>query len=192
MAHGGVHTKGSLDLKQLQKQLKLVQSPGFKRKLLKQLAVEGLNQVAISFDKEQDPYGNGWKPWAPGTAAKRRGGKILTDTARLRNSFRATSSAETFTISTRVAYAAIQNYGGKPKRRARQSVLGARAGRGVMHRPSGANLGRVGIPARPYLPAHGKLGTRWSKAFADISNAMIVQAMTTKAAPKAHGEGGHH
>jgi phage virion morphogenesis protein len=59
---------------------------------------------------------------------KRRGSKILVDTARLKNSIKVQASSDKVVVGTNVIYAAIQHFGGM-------------AGRGH----------KVRIPARPFM-----------------------------------------
>jgi phage gpG-like protein len=73
------------------------------------LAEEAIELVKQGFEDEKDPFGS---PWAP---LKRRTGRILQDTARLKNSFNrpsATSSdAGGFRIGTNVQYAVHHQFG---------------------------------------------------------------------------------
>ncbi|GAB0056719.1 hypothetical protein SIID45300_01030 [Candidatus Magnetaquicoccaceae bacterium FCR-1] len=69
-----------------------------------------------------------WIPWAPSTANRRSGGKILQDTGRLAASITTASDALSATMGTNTAYAAIHQFGGQ----------------------AGRNRA-VTIPARPFL-----------------------------------------
>jgi phage virion morphogenesis protein len=191
----GVQMRGATpELRQLQRRLDFARQAGFRRSLLKNLATEGLVQVAVSFDKQQDPYGVRWQPWARSLGQKRRGGKILTDTARLRNSFRASATSETFTISSRVAYAAIHQYGGNIGQVSRimyHKASGRQRGRLVTKRRAealwakgkaakvsfAAGGGVTTMPPRPFLPSSGRLGPRWTLAFSKVATLVFAKAV---------------
>ena len=200
----GVQMRGSFDaLKQLKKRMDFVKSPAFRRTLLKNLSHEGLYQVAVSFDKEQDPYGVRWQRWARTPGKRRRGGKVLSDRGRLRNGFRAGSNAQTFTISNRVAYAAIHNYGGSTtskgqfgyhnvggrSRKRRGRFISKRTanrryaeGKGATVKMSYTASGHVrGIPKRSFLPEQGRLGSRWTLAFTKVSALVMARALGQQA-----------
>jgi phage virion morphogenesis protein len=72
----------------------------------------------------------GWIRLSPATVAKKRkgGGRILVDSARLKNSIKVQASSDKVVVGTSVIYAAIHHFGGM-------------AGRGK----------KVKIPARPYM-----------------------------------------
>lgn len=82
----------------------------------KNLAAEALTQLRLGFRGSKDPYGNPWKP------LKRRKGKPLDDTGRLRGSFTATPTSTGFRIGSNVTYAAPHQTGslkwpGRPPQR---------------------------------------------------------------------------
>lgn len=175
--------RGGAELRELQKRMAIVKSAGFRQQLLKQLSIEGLHQVAVSFDKECDPYDRKWQALQhPGP--KRRGGKILSDRGRLRNGFRAGATPESFTISNRVVYAARHQYGGSSlgvrqlmyhNKRGRfiRASRAAKANRVSFH--PGGNT--IATPARPFLPSEGRLGRRWTVAFTAISVKVMARAL---------------
>lgn len=196
----GVQMRGGADLRKLQKRMDVVKTAGFKRQLLKQLSVEALNQVAISFDKEQDPYGRRWLPLQH-PSKRRRGGKILSDRGRLRNGFRASANSETFRIDNRVVYAARHNYGGSSSMAARTEMRRYAVLRGGQRRRIGLYSKRAksvrtiaqygasttSTPARPFLPSAGKLGARWTLAFTQIATLVMARALAQKRTEKAGG-----
>lgn len=188
----GAQMRGSAQLDSLKKRLKYAQTDGFKRVLLKNLAQEGLYQVAQSFQGQRDPYGKKWKALSH-PSAKRSGGQILSDTGRLRNSFSASSNSYTFTIRSRVQYAAIHQYGGTTHAAARTALqkykitgrdrrtrvkLNSRARR-IVTKAVEYSASSSTIPARPYLPESGRLGARWTLAFAQISTAVLARVLAT-------------
>ncbi len=89
--------------------------------LMKTLGAMNVSQVMEKFKTSTGPDGKAWE-------ASDREGKILVDTARLRNSIGYEASSDTVLIGTNVEYGAIHQFGGK-------------AGRGHS----------VTLPARPYL-----------------------------------------
>ncbi len=76
------------------------------RTISKNLSEETLELVRQGFDKEEDPYGDGWEP------LKSREGRILQDTGRLRNSWHTvTTSDRGFTVGPAVDYAPFHQTG---------------------------------------------------------------------------------
>lgn len=123
----------------------------------RQLLMDGIGEMLVSstlqrFEDEEGPDGKAWEPsiratpsedaFAPvrrgrdgrllkGSGKKikgRKGGKTLTDTARLRKSIEHRASGDEVMVGSNVAYARIHQMGG-------------RAGRGLS----------VDLPPRPYL-----------------------------------------
>lgn len=137
----GVSMRGSDEqLKRLQRQLQSVKSRAFQARLYKNLGQEALTQVAISFDRQEDPYGKRWAPTV-------RGGQVLSDTGRLRNSFNAPSNTRGYSIGTRVKYAGFHQDGTRHLKR------------------------------RSFLPVGGRLGTRWRQAFENIARRMVAREL---------------
>lgn len=129
--------------------------------LKKNLAEEALTQVKFGFRESRDPYGN---PWAP---LKRREGKPLLDTGRLRNSFATANTSTGFRIGSSVSYAGFHQGGTSGHSKSE----GGRTGRFPKKTRKGGQrqltLGGGGIPARPMVPTEdrGGLGPIWSAAF---------------------------
>jgi phage virion morphogenesis protein len=182
----GVSGPGKSQLAKFQRGLQAARSPAFKAKLYKQLSLEALALVSECFEGERDPYGRKWKP-LKNPRGRRIGGMILSDTARLKNGFRASSSADNFTISSRVAYAAIHQYGGTITRKAgsRTKLVIAREASGRFRK--GAKGRRVTttfgagtsvIPARPFLPSQGDMGPRWTPRLKAISMKALAKEVT--------------
>lgn len=98
------------------------------RQIVKALGAEALAQVQLGFREERDPDG---KPWAP---LKRRVGRILSKTGRLRRSFSMKFHASGFRIGTNVKYAKHHQFGAP----------------------------RANIPPRRMLPSNGSIGKAWA------------------------------
>lgn len=94
--------------------------------------------VDDSFQNSVSPDGVAWQPFAEATlriSPRRVGGRLLVDTARLRNSIATKYTARGFTFGSNVAYGGPHQFG------ARTQVFG----RGRKRQ----------LPARPYLPIEG-------------------------------------
>jgi phage virion morphogenesis protein len=87
-------------------------------------------RASIQRNFEQGGRPTGWIRLAPATVAKKRKGegRILIDSARLKNSIKVRASSDRVVVGTNVVYAAIHHFGGM-------------AGRGR----------KVRIPARPFM-----------------------------------------
>lgn len=112
-----------------------------KRLSERRLLMDGIGEMMVSstlqrFEDEKGPDGKAWKPSIRATPSEgsgkkikgRKGGKTLTDTARLRKSIEHRATGDEVMVGSNVAYARIHQRGG-------------RAGRGLS----------VDLPARPYL-----------------------------------------
>lgn len=69
-----------------------------------------LTRVSDAFEEEKSPSGEKWKP------SKKRSGKTLTDTARLKKSVAYEVVGDDVHVGTNVVYGAIHNYGGETGR----------------------------------------------------------------------------
>ena len=99
-------------------------------------AMKTIGQVirtSIQKNFEQGGRPQGWIRLSPATQKKRKGSKILVDTARLKNSIKIQASSDRVVVGTNVVYAAIHHFGGQ-------------AGRGR----------KVTIPARPFMLIQGE------------------------------------
>jgi phage gpG-like protein len=65
-------------LEDLQKRIRQIAKPGFKEEVARRLTGTAIKLLADEFRGSKDPYGTPWKP------LKRRAGKPLLDTGRLR------------------------------------------------------------------------------------------------------------
>ncbi|MBF0415604.1 MAG: phage virion morphogenesis protein [Magnetococcales bacterium] len=101
---------------------------------MKEVGEHMLESTQERFDAEKDPDGNKWAPHSEVTKKRRGGGKILTDTGRLRhNSISYRVEGDTLIVGANAVYAAIHQLGGEAGRKSH----------------------RVMIPARPYLGFSG-------------------------------------
>jgi phage virion morphogenesis protein len=89
------------------------------------------------FQDEEDPQGNAWAP-------NRRGGKILTDTARLQRSIDCAVAGNTVLVGSNLIYAMIHQKGGTIKPVKGKHLKFKIGGKWV-------NTKQVTIKARPYL-----------------------------------------
>lgn len=101
-----------------------------------------INQTQARFDQERGPDGRFWPKSA---RVKRRGGKTLTATARLRNSVTKRARDRRVDVGTNVKYAAIHQHGG---------VITAKKAKALAFEIPGVGFRvakKVTIPARPYM-----------------------------------------
>lgn len=113
------------------------------------------------FEEESAPDGS---PWPPSVRALTKGGRTLTDTARLFQSISFNASDAGVEVGTNVVYGAIHQFGGEIKQGAREQVIhfkrnsktGATRFAKANKRATFAQKAKVGprtikMPARPYL-----------------------------------------
>lgn len=133
--------KISGDFAQLNKWAKqIAAAPKVLAKASAHMAEEALDLVREGFENERAPSGSKWAP------LKSRKGKILQDTARLKNSFhRRAVSKNGFTIATGVKYASAHQKG-VPSRN---------------------------LPARPMTPSSGRLPDRWLKQLLETASEVL-------------------
>ena len=86
-------------LEQLIKRTQTIADPGFMRALSADMAEETLSLIRQGFANESDPYGRPWQQ------LKRRQGRILQDTGRLRNSFHYSLTPGGFRVANATVYA---------------------------------------------------------------------------------------
>ena len=129
----GVEAKGAWkELRKLIQGMEALRGAAFIREVNSQLAEVGISYIQECFVLGRDPYGRKWKP------LKYREGQILRDTGNLMDSIRKSHSAQGFEIYTPVVYAAVHNYGYKPRN----------------------------IPKRQYVPSVGEgMPRRWASGF---------------------------
>ena len=164
------------DFRKLEDLIRRTRSLGdrrFRAEMSQQLGHEALALTQNCFEAERDPYGRRWPPLKnPGR--RRRGGRILRDTARLVSSINMQSSHASFRLQTSVRYAAIHNFGGSVGRSRGQFNYhrrkGRKAGRFVRAGTVGAKVSyakpySIGIPRRMFIPEPGRIPPRWQAAF---------------------------
>lgn len=101
------------------------------------MAEEAIEMTREGFSKEADPDGKGWAP-------TQRGGRILQDTGRLRNSFRVMRvNSRGFQIGTTVEYSGYHQAGTRR------------------------------MPARKQLPDKGKLPGKWKARLGEAAEDAI-------------------
>lgn len=140
---------------------KLAQQIRNKDPVLNAIGGEVLKRVQMNFRNSQSPEG---VPWAP---LKKRAGKPLLDTTRLRNSITYQVSGDSVNVGTNVIYAAIHQFGGNIDHAARsQQAYFKKNKAGIGNKfvkKSRSNFSQwvtigahsVTIPARPFLPTNG-------------------------------------
>jgi phage virion morphogenesis protein len=69
-------------------------------------------RASIQKNFERGGRPEGWIKLSPATLKKRRGSKILVDTARLKNSIKIKASSDRVVVGSNVIYAAIHHFGG--------------------------------------------------------------------------------
>lgn len=128
--------------------------------LMRRIAGKLADAVEENFASEGAHLG---RPWKPSRRALRQGGKTLQDTGRLAASITTRHDATTAAVGTNVEYAAIHQFGGQIKRKARTQTLNFRVnsltGRSRFAKKSRANFsqdveigaGVTEMPARPFL-----------------------------------------
>lgn len=146
--------------------------PGWRAGLSRVVAEAALEQIAVSFAGEKDPWD---RPWPKSLRAELEGGQTLSDTGRLRRSFTYQASPRGFVVGTNVRYAATHQYGAtiRPKR---AKYLRFRLPGGSRPRKGGrgrwVQVKQVVIPARPFVP-EPELSPRWKRAFEEAAQSYL-------------------
>jgi phage virion morphogenesis protein len=127
-----------IDAGPLNARLASLMTPEAKRDLMNRLGRVMRTQVQRSFDTGKDPDGNAWKPTI-------RGGQILRDTGRLRNSidYQVHGDDEVH-IGTNVIYAPVHQFGATIRAKNARYLKFMVGGKFVQKRS-------VTIPARPFM-----------------------------------------
>jgi phage virion morphogenesis protein len=90
-----------------------LRSQSFKIKMLESLGETMRGQTVKRFVTKTGPDGKGWAPWAASTARRRKGGSLMVDTGRLRNSFSFKVTSPRLTLGSNVNYARYHQFGTK-------------------------------------------------------------------------------
>ena len=146
---------------------------------LMQAAGDGMKTlIELGFRKQQDPYGQAWKPTL-------RGGQILRDKGTLRNSFTSVARERSVQVGTAVCYAPVHQFGatvtasGAPggAGRGKQSLCGyTTTGAEYLRFRIGGQYYRVqevNIPQRMMMPMQSR---GWPPAWRDA----ITKRMTNR------------
>lgn len=147
-------------LKQLSASMRAA-SQGARKAVLKAFAMDLQMETDGCFRRQQTPYGEPWPPLKD-PPPRRRGGMILSDTARLRSSITARPLPSGVTVSSNVAYAGIHNYGGSVQHPARAQPRNRRGNRFISHAEAGkkqkASYSRLGVAASTRVSLMGAHG----------------------------------
>lgn len=121
------------------------------------------------FRTQRDPEGSPWTPLQPGTLAKKRNSKILTEAGNLRGSIAYRVSGDRLDVGTPSIYGAIHQLGGEIKQGARAQIMrfhgtdpkkpgkfmskkqAGKAKSAVTIRIASVGSRTIRMPARPYL-----------------------------------------
>lgn len=154
--------KGSGDLRALVQKLQRVKAA----ELTRSLGQAALKLVVEGFENESDPYE---KPWEK---PKGREGQALSDTGRLRNSWRVASTPKVVRLKNATVYAAIHQFGGVIEPRRAKALRFKIGGRWITAK-------RVRIPSRKMVPVERQgLGRKWEKAFRDECAAFFKELLS--------------
>ena len=125
------------------------------------IGAAALELVTEGFEEERDPYGRAWKPTIE------RPGQVLSDTGRLKNSWRVDVSRNLATVSTNTEYAPTHQYGAtiRPKMK---KALRFRLGKAWVTKR------KVVVPQRRMIPDDGDLPDAWRKAFEEEVDAVLA------------------
>lgn len=183
-------------LARLQAKLKSLASEDTHVRLANVLGAEAITQIQLGFRSSRDPYG---VPWAP---LKRRSGKPLLDTGRLRSSFSYNARRGSFVVGTNVSYAKFHQHGTAGRSKASQRfqpidkhgrfasktrsgrvIVGSRKGRGlrlargaVSFKSLNFQAGGGAIPQRMMVP-EGTMGRIWKAAFDATAKRFVSRLM---------------
>lgn len=156
--------------KRLRAQLSSAVSDANKARIARTMGETARTELAKGFRNSVDPYGDAW------AALKRRKGKPLLDTGRLRNSFVSNPSPSGFTLWSKVRYAKHHQYGtsGRLKASTRfqptsnngkftSRLKAAKRKRGIVPvRVLTFQAGSGSIPARMMVPSQARGFGNWN------------------------------
>lgn len=174
----------------LRARLRAAQSPDMMAGVARVVGEAARTQLALGFRQSVNPYG---EPWAP---LRRRKGKPLLDTGRLRNSFTYAATADGLRIGTNTKYAPYHQYGtggrktaggrfqpvGPSGRFMSRKAAGVKRGKNVQYLWHGVrrlnySVGSGKIPPRMMLPTADRgLGT-WRDPMRDAAMRFIARKL---------------
>lgn len=147
----------SISLSQLQKDMKELElKTQHLEPILKEIANATKNTSELSFEHEQSPFKEKWKPLSQKTLKRKKGSKILTESAMLQSSINTSTrehkSTAKVSIGSNLKYAALHQFGGTTKK-------------------------GVHIPARPYLPVNnkGEIPKELLEEIKDLINSFVIK-----------------
>lgn len=133
---------------------------GIPREAGQLVGAAALDMVTRGYETESDPYGRKWKP-----QRCRPGGQTLSDTGRLKNSWRVSVTDKSVRLVNATRYAEIHQYGGII-RPVKAKALRFKLGSGWVMKK------KVTIPQRMQVPTNGP-AKKWEDAFADELKAYL-------------------
>lgn len=153
-----VTTKGAPDLQLKFK--KLVEKVSNRKGLHDAIGAAVVSRIVHGFSRSEGPYGP-WRPLAPATIRRRRGGsdKPLLDTGRLRNSITHEANSLSVLVGTNVEYAAFHQFGTKRKT-TRDFTPRTKSIFSRIVAEEAKRIGTTKIPRRAFLPDMG-LPNEW-------------------------------
>ena len=134
------------------------------RPILEVVAQDVRTGIDDAFAGERSPDGSPWAPLSEATIKinpRRSGGRVLTATARLRNSVTTSASARSLRFGTNVTYGAPHQGGAQVK------VFGKGTARQLRARPF---LPVTGTARGFSLMTTGPAGTMWTRVRSDVSH----------------------
>ncbi len=161
----------------------------WRRGVTKQMSEETVELVRGTFQRSTAPDGAKWAP------LRKRRGRPLLDTGRLRNSVLRHSDADGYKVFTNVVYAALQNFGGTVSQGAREQVsFHNRRGRFISEKKTkrlkkwSSSLAKIGarsfgVPARPFFPPQGSLPSGWARRLRRVASTYVSLVARGQVAP---------
>ena len=145
------------------------------REALKPIGGALLECVTEGFEDEKDPYGRKWKkPVA-------RDGQALSDTGRLKNSWRSAVTGSGVKLINAAKYASIHQTGGVI-RPVRKKALQFKLGKAWV------TVKKVTIPQRMMVPVTGQKSAKWEAAIREEVDALIEETMESTLGGKGGGQ----
>lgn len=156
--------------------MRMVRSAGWKTGLSRAMGEEALEQIALGFERERDPYGT---PWPKSQRAIRQGGQTLSDTAKMRRAWsrsRLVASPTQFVLTNPTPYAPYHQLGAHIGPRKQVNAHGRNGRFQSRDRSDRLQIGRVStrisianhkghtLPQRMMVPEDGRPSPIWEEA----------------------------